>query len=110
MQISVLTDFAPAPGPRRKIEGKNSAEAFRENVLLPALQHAIETGEELIVNLDGTAGYGPSFLEESFGGLVRICGYDWKQLRKTLIIVSNDEPYLIADIQEYMQDASNTEG
>ena len=69
---------------------------------------AIENGEELIVNLDGGYGYGSSFLEESFGGLVR----KLKQEKsanvnrvKDIKIVSNDNIAWVDKISEYIRNA-----
>ncbi len=68
--ISVAKDFSKFPAGRYKNMGKGSGEEFREKHLIPAM----EAGEPCIVDLDGVAGYPPSFLEEAFGGLVRL-GY-----------------------------------
>lgn len=64
-------DFTRYPGPRYRRDGPYSAEQFREEHLEPRLREAIENGETLAVVLDGVSGYGSSFLEETFGGLVR---------------------------------------
>jgi hypothetical protein len=37
----------------------------------PAFRDAVANSESLIVDMDGTWGVGPSFREETFGGLVR---------------------------------------
>lgn len=66
-RISVATDFSPFPAGRLRVDGKNSGEEFRLDHLIPALQKY----EKVIVSLNGTMGYGSSFLEESFGGLAR---------------------------------------
>lgn len=65
--ISIADDFTKYPGGRYKKHGKGSGEEFREDFLVPNL----EKDEQIIVVLDGTAGYSSSFLEEAFGGLVR---------------------------------------
>ena len=39
---------------------------------------------KLIVDLDGTAGLGTSFLEESFGGLIRRDHINYNILKQTL--------------------------
>ncbi|EGR2272141.1 STAS-like domain-containing protein [Vibrio parahaemolyticus] len=62
-----VTDFTKYPGPRYKSLGPNSGEEFRERFLIEALKK----DPEVQVNLDGVLGYGSSFLEEIFGGLVR---------------------------------------
>jgi hypothetical protein len=65
--ISVATDFTRFPSGRYQINGTTSGEEFRERFLIPAISNGIRTK----VLLDGTIGYGSSFLEEAFGGLVR---------------------------------------
>jgi hypothetical protein len=77
---------------------------------LPRLRTAIANGEKLIVDLDGSSGYGTSFLEESFGGLIRVDEFRLEQLDKVLSCVSNEEPSLLDEIREYMKDASAASG
>lgn len=105
MTICIATDYSKTPGGRFKTEGAFSGEDFRERVLVPAYKQAKEKDEILEVNLDGGYGYGSSFLEEAFGGLVRqILSSD---VIKRIVIISNEEPRLIDDIKEYMEDALN---
>lgn len=66
-----VSDFVKAPGFRSKADGENSGEWFRDAILAPKLKAAISENEKLVVRLDGVAGYGSSFLEEAFGGLIR---------------------------------------
>jgi hypothetical protein len=66
-----VADFAPSPGGRYIADGAFSGEWFRDDILVPALRAAIEASTVLRVELDGTSGYGSSFLEEAFGGLIR---------------------------------------
>lgn len=65
--IRIATEFSKYPGLRFEKLGKHSGEKFRKDVLLPALQG----NEKVVVHLDGTKGYGSSFLDEAFGGVVR---------------------------------------
>ena len=71
LTLVVSTNFSPTPGPRKILEGKFSGEEFRESCLEPKLKEAIEKNTKLLIDLDGTAGFGTSFLEEAFGGLIR---------------------------------------
>ena len=66
-----VSDYVKAPGFRSKQDGEFSGEWFRETVLAPELRQAIEKNDRLVVHIDGVAGYGSSFLEEAFGGLIR---------------------------------------
>jgi len=69
--ISVVKDFSPTPRGRNENHGPNNGLRFRQKVLLPRL---LSGGEDclLVVDLSGTNRYGSSFLEEAFGGLVRV--------------------------------------
>jgi hypothetical protein len=66
--IEVARDFSTTPGGRFRIMGPKSGEAFRE-LLEKAL--TAKPPEVVEVVLDGVEGYGSSFLEEAFGGLIR---------------------------------------
>jgi hypothetical protein len=107
IKIKVPIDFVKAPGPRYKKEGNHSGELFRESILFPKLKEAIDKNIKLEVDLDGTAGYGTSFLEESFGGLIRINKLELSIIKKHLELISEEEDYLIDDINHYLQDAEN---
>lgn len=100
--IKISTEFTKTPGGRLKSEGKFSGEEFREKILFPAFTDMVETSGRLTVDLDGGYGYGPSFLEEAFGGLARGTG-DKRVLN--IEIISDEEPRLVEDIRSYMEEA-----
>jgi hypothetical protein len=104
IEFIIKTEFSYAPGPRYSTEGNWSGENLRK-LLLPKIKEAIKNNGELKINLDGTAGYGTSFLEEVFGGLIREDGLEFDQINKHVEFISKEEPYLIEDINEYMTDA-----
>ncbi|HRB97972.1 MAG TPA: STAS-like domain-containing protein [Nitrosomonas sp.] len=105
--LVVSTDFSPTPGPRKKIEGKFSGEVFRESCLEPKLKEAIEKEVKLFIDLDGTAGFGTSFLEEAFGGLIRVNKYSYEKIINHIELKSEEENYLIDDIMWYLKDANS---
>lgn len=105
IKISITKDFSPTPGPRYIHEGKSSGELFRQQVLFPKVSEAIEKGLPFEVDLDRTAGYGTSFLEESFGGLIRIHGLSYEKIKSLMTLISVEEDYLIDDVNEYLKDA-----
>ena len=107
MLLNIASDFTTAPGPRYDSEGKFSGEVFRRDVLLPKLNEALQKKDVLTVCLDGTAGYGTSFLEESFGGLIREDKLTLATLNSVLKFESEEEPELITEIREYMTDAES---
>ena len=103
--LSIATDFSRTPGSRYEREGEYSGEVFRRDFLYPKVRTAVEAATQLTINLDGTAGFGTSFLEEAFGGLIRENGVTAPQLRQLLRIQSDEEPYLIEDIWTYVDEA-----
>ena len=109
MQIVIAKDYSRTPGPRYISEGAYSGEDFRKNVLCPKVKAAIQTGEQLEVVLDGTHGYGTSFLEEAFGGLIREDKLEYNKIITVLKIVSVEEDYLVDDIKQYLLDASEAD-
>ncbi len=101
VKIDIAKDFHDAPGGRYKKDGKWSGEEFRDTFLEPALiDDACNTIE---VILDGTFGYGISFLEEAFGGLAR--KYGAKKVLDKLVFVSKENPSLIGRIEAYVKEA-----
>ena len=98
--ISVAKQFSETPGGRFRGDGPKSGEAFREDVLYPKLL----SHEKVEVNLDDTLGYGSSFLEEAFGGLVRNHGMTAESLKRQLTITSSRKFYATR-IWQYIADA-----
>lgn len=97
-----VVDFSEFPGPRKESIGPNSGEKFRDSVLLPVI--ANHPDEQIVVNLDGTAGYGSSFLEEAFGGLLRHNIPLSKAIEICDNIISEEDESLIDEIREYIID------
>lgn len=104
LTINIASDFSRTPGPRHIHEGSFSGQQFRESILKPRYEEAAKKGCLLRVELDGTAGYARSFLEEAFGGLVRE-GVEPNALLGRLEIVSRDQPHLVAKIERYIRKA-----
>lgn len=98
--VNIAKDFTRFPSGRFKKNGDTSGEGFREQFL----EEHIHKGEEITVELDGTIGYGSSFLEEAFGGLVRALQIRADELRMKLHLVSSD-PSLLEEINGYIEDA-----
>lgn len=88
IQLSVAQDFSPSPAGRYPEDGPFPGATFRDKLLIPALKN----NDKVVVNLDGTSGYGSSFLEEAFGGLVRN-GFSHKTLVERLSIESSRQSY-----------------
>ena len=99
-KINVSRDFSKYPGPRYASLGKSSGEVFRDQKLIPAL----ESNEKVVVELDGTAGYGSSFLEEAFGGTIRK-GIEITEGKLDLVSCDKD---LVSEIWDYIASAQKT--
>lgn len=97
-KINVGQDFSRYPVGRYRADGDSNGEAFREDLLRPALVKGAAH-----VLMDDAFGYGSSFLEEVFGGLIRT-GYTLAELGSILTIESTDGS-LLEEIQGYMRDA-----
>ena len=105
IEIKIAKDFSYTPGPRYIDEGKNSGEQFRKEILTDIFKRAIAENKKVVVDLDGTDGYGTSFLEESFGGLIRNDGIDYDEIISRLELISEEEDYLKQDVYDYLKDA-----
>lgn len=95
--IDIASVFTRFPAGRYREDGPFSGERFRDDLLIPAL----EEHEKVSVNLDGTMGYGSSFLEEVFGGLLRKPAFAAQDLNARIELCSKDRS-LISEIREYL--------
>lgn len=87
-----IKEFSEYPGLRHCSISDDSGEEFYHKILNKSFKEAYEKREMLVINLDDTAGYAPSFLDEAFGNLV----YDFgiTTVNNFLEIVSVQEPDL----------------
>lgn len=98
--LSVAQQFSKFPGGRFRRISENSGEEFRERLLEPA----VKGDEKVIVNLDGVVGYGSSFLEEVFGGIVRAMRWMSRdQVNSHLGIEASRESWLL-EANQYIDD------
>lgn len=97
--IDIANQFTRFPAGRYREDGPFSGQRFREDFLMPALQR----GGTVRVLLDGTMGFGSSFLEEAFAGLVRAAGLDPDDLKDRLELVSRHQS-VIDEIFGYIAD------
>ncbi|MBY0506041.1 MAG: STAS-like domain-containing protein [Bryobacteraceae bacterium] len=104
LTLRIADCFSKSPGPRFRVEGTFSGEAFRDEILEPAFVEAVNDHAVLLIDLDGGYGYATSFLEEAFGGLARKHGQ--RLVNDTLDFVSKDEPNLVKDIRSYIKQAN----
>ncbi len=91
--FNVAKDFSAYPGGRYRKDGPHSGEELRD-ILVTLLRDVSNSGDRLVIMLDGTMGYGASFLEEAFGGLVRECGYSKDQLQELMVLRADNSVYV----------------
>lgn len=90
INIDVGTKFSHSPIGRYYSDGNDSGARFRDEVLKPAL---LKSDETITLDFSNVSiGVGSSFLEESFGGLVRE-GFDAEELKRRVIIVGGMAAY-----------------
>lgn len=93
MKTIRIADYARSPGGRYISDGPHSGEWFRDEILAPALVAAARDNDRVEVELDGTSGYGSSFLEECFGGLIRKRVLDPDLVRRSLVVTVNSRVF-----------------
>jgi len=103
--IKVSVDFSTTPGARYRSDGKFSGEEFYQTKLKKAFEKALQAKQLLTIDLDGTYGYATSFLSEAFYSLA--VDFGSAIVRNNISFISNDEPYLIDEIIEYINDAES---
>ncbi len=101
--IDVAKDFSPFPAGRLITDGPFSGARFRDEYLVPALRD----NDAVEIILDGAKGYGSSFLEEAFGGLVRSGLFDRRALKDKLRLVGQKAGFsiYITNIWSYIDSA-----
>lgn len=101
MSVLYIKDFSRTPGARYRHLGKASGEEFRDDILIPA----IEKDSNLIVNLDGVRGYGSSFLDEAFAGLVRLKKFDISVILGLVERIESNNSEWKNEIKTYVNEA-----
>lgn len=109
MSIKVvdIKDFSLTPYGRYPTDGPDNGQVFRTKYLLPAFTDP--TVDKVTVMLDSVSSgyeYGSSFLEEAFGGLVRVEGIPAVEVLRKLSIVTKFSDY-ISEIEMYIERASS---
>ena len=99
ISIDIGKDFSRYPAGRTTAYGPYSGEAFREKFL----RSPIAKGQHVVVLMDSAVGYGSSFLDEAFAGLVRVGVASATRLRELLTLRSEDDS-LIDEVWTYVDD------
>ncbi|NHM08318.1 STAS-like domain-containing protein [Flavobacterium sp. CYK-4] len=100
-----VTDFTEYPDVRYIEQDVDSGEQYYYEVIKPNFAKALSENKVLVVDLDNTAGYASSFLDEAFGNLVY--DFDFDKIRPHLKIISTQEPDWIEIILGEMLDLWN---
>jgi hypothetical protein len=106
IRIKIRDDYNEYPGPRYCNQGTASGEDFYHVKLNVAFANVFTVGIRLEIDLDDTAGYLSSFLDETFGNLV----YDFTAdvVKSRIKIISTQEPDWIDMImKDVIQDWEN---
>lgn len=94
--IGVSKHFSRFPAGRFKSDSNVSGEAFRE-----LLVKKLNDNDSVEVSLDDTMGFGSSWLEEAFGGLVVKGAFTAHDLHERLTIRATDNS-LITEVWSYI--------
>lgn len=97
-----LKDYSNGPFGRYSDDGTHNGQRYRDDFLIPALKNY----DVVTLILDVDFGIGNSFLEEVFGGLVRLFNYSPDDLKTRLNIISEDSFY-IDEINKYIIEANS---
>ncbi len=100
--INVSKDFSVYPYARYESQSDTSGEKFRQQFLLPALRE----NTSVTIILDGTEGYGSSWFDESFAGLVRNGEFTADELLAKINFISTEDPTYIDEIKGYVSESS----
>lgn len=103
ISINVGKEFYPRPAGRFYEDGSHSGQRFREEYLVISI-NKLTSGEKLIVDFSAVTMAGSSFLEESFGGLIRKRKISKERLLDILKVIS-PRKIIIKRIFEYIDDA-----
>jgi len=98
--ISIAKQFSEFPVGRTPADTNVSGQAFREKFLVQRLHN----GEKLLIDLDDVEGFGSSFLDEAFAGLIRNDGFTLAQLEMLIEFKADEDPSLVEEIRGYMAD------
>lgn len=99
MRLSIAAEFSSVTGLRHSAKSEKSGEEFYHTLLNSRFYEALQAGEILELELDGTLdSYAPSFLDESIGNLV----YDFSLavVKKNLMLHSSRNTSWIKMIED----------
>lgn len=98
MKTINIREFSTHPGLRHCTISDYSGEEFYHTILNSSFAKSYELDEAVLIDLDGTNGYPPSFLDEAIGNLVYDFGLN--VVKKFVTYKSEEEQYLLDDIEK----------
>lgn len=98
--INIAKDYSKYPAGRFLKDGPFNGEKFRHKFL----ENPLRSNQKITIEMDGVRGYGSSFLEEAFGGLIR-AGIPLADLERLLTLKATD-PGVLAETWSYINDAA----
>lgn len=101
-EINIGKEFSRHPAGRFPTDGKYNGETFRKKFLMPHLEKDLP----IRIYFDDAIDYGSSFLEEAFGGLIRVEGLTKDFILNHIELVTEDT-FLKHEIFENIKDESN---
>ena len=99
--IDMARDFSPTPLGRHRSQGRFSGQAFREDLLKPALERAYIVR----VDLDGVTGLSTGVLDEAFGGLVRDRTLKMGEFFERVKIIATRDPGVVDEVRAFVSRA-----
>lgn len=103
-KIHIASEWSRSPTGRYESDGKSNATDFKKKFITPNLKHY----RYFLIDLDGTDGYGSSFLEEAFGGLIRDRLVEKSEFFDRFSFKSDEDPSFIDEIRSYVNEAIPT--
>lgn len=101
----IAKDFSRSPFGRSKVDSKHNGTKFRELFLKGWIEESIKDGKKLTLDFNGLdIPMTSSFMEESFGGLIRFGHFKKETVLEVLDFKSKDETY-VEEILFYINDA-----
>jgi hypothetical protein len=94
-RINFVRDFTSAPGGRFKAHGDHSGEAFRDDILRPALARY----GTVVIEMNGVAGFAASFIDEVFRPILDEHGLEW--MREHIIVEMDDDAFIVDELGDY---------
>ncbi|MBJ8442217.1 STAS-like domain-containing protein [Acinetobacter junii] len=98
--IDIAEKFSDSPSGRYVDDGDFCGEIFLKEYLLPN----IHKYKKIVLDFSNVLGYGSSFLEEAFGGLVRETGMSKAEFESHVEIKSANDPFLLEEINGYVDE------